>query len=221
MEFSNQNELFSYMKQHLYTAVICDMLDDLGLRNQAMRANIRPLVGDMVLVGFAKTILSADVYYKHEHPYELEIKAVDSILPNEVIVAGTNESTQTGLWGELLTTAALIRGATGALIDGFIRDSNKIIKMDFPVFCTGFKPVDSKGRSVVIDYDCPVKVGDVLVNPGDLIFADHDGIVVIPKEHAERVVEMAKKKVQTENMTRTELLEGKLLSDVYQKYGIL
>ncbi|AJY75906.1 RraA family protein [Paenibacillus beijingensis] len=221
MDFSNQSELLHYMKLHLYTAVICDMLDDLGFRNQAMRANIRPMDGGMVIVGFAKTILSADVYYKHDHPYELEIKAVDSIQPHEVVIAGTNESTQTGLWGELLTTASIMRGASGAVIDGFIRDSNKIMEMGFPVFCTGFKPVDSKGRSKVIDYDCPVKVGDVLVYPGDLIFGDRDGIVVIPKEHADKIVEMAMKKVQSENMTRSELLEGKLLSDVYQKYGIL
>jgi regulator of RNase E activity RraA len=93
--------------------------------------------------------------------------------------------------------------------------------LGFPVYCTGFKPVDSKGRGLVIDYDCPVEAGGVVVYPGDIIFADRDGVVVIPQAVVEKVVEMAIAKVTGENNSRRELLEGKLLRDVYEKYGVL
>ena len=221
MNLNEEKNLFEKMKTKLFSAVVCDMLDDLGYRHQAMRENIRPLELDMVLVGRARTVLAADIYYTPEHPYEMEIEAMDSIQQDEIVVASTNQSIRTGLWGELLSTAARMRGATGAVIDGLIRDSRQIIDMQFPVFCTGFTPMDSKGRSLVIDYNCPVEVGGVLVHPGDVIFADRDGIVVIPKDALEQVVEMAFKKLESENKTRNDLLQGKLLKDVYDKYGVL
>lgn len=214
-------DLFQLMQERLYTGVICDTLDDLGYRNQAFPANIRPLEVDKKVVGRAKTILAADVYHIHENPYDKEIAALDSVKPGEVIVAGVNQSTQNGLWGELLSTAAKMRGANGAIIDGVIRDTDKIIELGFPVFCTGFRPLDSKGRGLVIDYDCPLKVGDVLVNPGDVVFGDRDGIAIIPSAVLEQTVKAALEKVEGENNTRKELLEGKLLREVYDKYGVL
>ncbi|WP_221564570.1 RraA family protein [Alkalihalobacillus sp. TS-13] len=213
--------VFQLMKEKLYAAVICDTLDDLDFRNQAMREDIRPLENDTVLVGKAKTVLAADVYHEYQNPYEQEINAIDSIKEDEVVVAGTNHSVRNGLWGELLSTASKMRGARGAVIDGLIRDTKKILELGFPVYCTGFKPVDSKGRGVVIDYDCPVEVGGVLVHPNDVIFGDRDGVVVIPKAVFQETVERALDKVNSENQTRNELLEGKLLKDVYDKYGVL
>lgn len=214
-------ELFQLMKEKLYTGVICDTLDDLGYREQAMTENIRPLQPGVVIVGRAKTILAADVYHVHENPYDLEIKAMDSIKQDEVVVACTNRSPQNGIWGELLSTAAKMRGGCGAIIDGLIRDTPKIKAMGFPVYCTGFKPVDSKGRGIVVDYDCPVRAGGVLVHPGDVIYADEDGVVVIPSGVLTETVDKAVGKVERENNTRRELLEGKLLREVYEKYGVL
>jgi regulator of RNase E activity RraA len=222
MKFKNDNELFETMQKQLYAAVICDSLDELGYRNQAMNERIRPLeVGSQILVGRAKTILAADVYHIVENPYEKEIEALDSVKPGEVVIAATNQSTRNGMWGELLSTSSKMRGARGAIVDGLIRDTNKIIELGFPVYCTGFKPVDSKGRGLVIDYDCPVEAGGVVVYPGDIIFADRDGVAVIPKAVVEQVVEMAIAKVTGENNSRRELFEGKLLRDVYEKYGVL
>jgi 4-hydroxy-4-methyl-2-oxoglutarate aldolase len=214
-------DLFQMMQEQLYSGVICDILDEVGFRNQAMREDIRPLVVDTVLVGRAKTILFSDVYYIQHNPYELEIKAIDSVKPGEVVVVSTNGSRRNGPWGELMSMASKMRGARGALIDGLIRDTKKIRELGFPVFCVGFKPVDSKGRGMVIDYDCPVEVGNVLVHPGDVIFADHDGVVVIPDQVLASTIEMALHKVQAENNTRNELRQGKLLSEVYEKYGVL
>jgi len=221
MTIKADEDLFQMMQEQLYSGVICDILDEVGFRNQAMREDIRPLVADTVLVGRAKTILFSDVYYIQHNPYELEIKAIDSVKPGEVVVVSTNESHRNGPWGELMSMASKMRGARGAIIDGLIRDTKKIRELGFPVFCVGFKPVDSKGRGMVIDYDCPVEVGKVLVHPGDIIFADHDGVVVIPDQVLTSTIEKALHKVQAENNTRNELRQGKLLGEVYEKYGVL
>ncbi|NLT94907.1 MAG: RraA family protein [Clostridia bacterium] len=213
--------MFDMMRQKLYSAVISDILDDLGYRNQVMEENIRPIHEDFVIVGKAKTCLAVDVYKEYTNPYDIEIKAIDSLKENEVFVASTNKSPRISLWGELLSTASKARGAVGAIIDGLIRDVKKIIAMDFPVFCAGFKPLDSKGRGYVIDYDCPILCGGVMVYPGDIIFADYDGVVVIPSQIAGEVIEKALEKVNKENSIKKELEEGKLLADIYKKYGVL
>lgn len=210
------------MERELYTAVICDSLDVLGYRNQAMNERIRPLATDHAkIAGRAKTILSVDVYQIGANPYEKEIASIDSIKPNEVVIAATNESKRNGMWGELLSTASKMRGARGAIIDGLVRDTVKILELRFPLHCAGYKPVDSQGRGLVIDYDCPVEAGGVLVHPGDVVFADRDGVVIIPQAVLEQVVEMATAKATGENNSRRELLEGKLLREVYEKYGVL
>lgn len=217
----NEEKLFDEICEKLYSGVICDTLDELGCRNQAMRENMNPIKEDWVIAGRAKTILAVDVHFVPENPYGKEIEAIDSIKPGEIVIGCTNHSRQNGLWGELLSTAAKMRGSRGAVIDGLIRDTKKIVELDFPVFATGTKPVDSRGRGLVIDYDCQVECGDVLVRPNDIVFGDRDGIVVIPSELFEQVIEMAMNKVTRENSTRSELLEGKLLRDVYEKYGVL
>ncbi|MFZ4453652.1 RraA family protein [Salibacterium aidingense] len=215
------DRIFSEMKEKLYSAVISDSLDDLEFRDQVMREDIRPLNTQDVIVGKAKTILAVDVDYIPEEPYEKEIEAIDSIVEDQVVVASTNRSTQNGMWGELLSTASKVRGANGAVIDGFIRDTKKILELDFSVYSTGSKPVDSKGRGLVINYDCPVNSGGVLVYPDDIIFADIDGVVVIPRHLFEKVVDLSLDKVKRENSTRDELLEGGYLRDIYNKYGVL
>lgn len=217
----NDNELFDLMCEKLYTAVVSDTLDEMGHRNQVMRENIVPLSLDWIVAGRAKTILAVDVHHIPENPYEKEIAAVDSVKPGEIVVGCTNESKQNGLWGELLSTASKARGARGAIVDGLIRDTKKILELDFPVFATGTKPVDSKGRGLVIDYDVPVVCGGVLVYPGDVIFADRDGVVCIPQNLVQEVVEIALDKATRENHTRDELLVGKTLREVYDKYGVL
>jgi regulator of RNase E activity RraA len=121
----------------------------------------------------------------------------------------------------LLSTAARARGARGAVIDGLVRDVKKIEELGFPVFAAGIKPVDSRGRGVVIDYNVPVDCAGVLVSPGDLIFADYDGVVVITAEVLPDAIRLATEKVTRENHTREELLRGAYLRDVYEKYGVL
>lgn len=221
VSFKDDLEMFQFMKDKLYSAVLSDSLDQLELYDQAMRADIRPVYPEAVIVGRALTVLSMDVYERTENAYELEIEAVDKLLPGNVLVASTGRSTRTCFWGELLSTAAQVRGANGAVIDGYTRDVRQIIDMKFPVFATGMKPVDSNGRGVVVDYNCPVNCGDVVVKPRDIIFADIDGVVVIPEQVEQEVIEWALEKVEGENRTREELRQGKYLRDVYEKYGVL
>jgi 4-hydroxy-4-methyl-2-oxoglutarate aldolase len=215
------DSLLELLRSKLYTSVVSDVLDRQGLLDQAMAARIRPIEPGMRLVGKAHTVLSADVYQRPENPYINEIGAVDALKPGDVMVAATNGSERTCLWGELLSTAARARGAIGCLIDGHTRDVKRILEMGFPVFCTGFRPVDSSSRSTVIDYGCPVRCGDILVHPGDIVFADIDGVVVIPQDHLEPTVRMALEKVEGENASREMLEQGFLLREVYDRYGVL
>ena len=214
-------ELFQHIETNLYTAVIADALDELGFRQQAMREYLRPLFPDSVFAGWARTIACVDVFHVSPDCYTKEIESLDSILSGEVVVVSTADSKRNAPWGELLSTAARARGARGAVIDGLVRDVKKIGKLGFPVFASGIKPVDSKGRGLVIDYNVPVDCGGVLVNPGDLVFADYDGVIVIPAQAVAEAVRMATEKVTKENHSRADLMRGAYLRDVYKKYGVL
>ncbi len=213
--------LFETIETRLYTAVISDALDELGHTTGAMRERLRPLFPDWKVIGWARTVACIDLFYTPSNVYDREIEAVDSILPGEVLVVATGESTRNAPWGELLSTAALARGARGAVVDGLVRDALKIQQLGFPVFATGLKPVDSKGRGIVIDYNVPVCCGGVIVTPGDLVVGDYDGIVVVPAAVVDEVIRLAAEKVTRENHSRAELKAGAYLRDVFAKYGVL
>lgn len=216
-----EDRLLDILRDDLYVAVVSDVLDARGLLSQAMDERLRPLTPQMRLIGRAHTVLTADVYERAEEPYRLEIESVDALRPGDVMVASTNHSQRTCFWGELLSTAAMARGATGCAIDGHTRDALRIMEMGFPVFTTGFRPVDSSYRSQVVAYGCPVEVGGVIVNSGDIIFGDFDGIVVIPPDHLEAVVTAAHQKVTSENSSRDMLRQGATLREVYDRFGVL
>ncbi len=213
--------LFEKIERELYTAVVSDALDELGYRDQAMSHSLRPLFPDVRLAGWARTIMCIDVDEIPDEPYAMEIEAIDSILTGEVAVISTGGSIRNAPWGELLSTASMARGARGAVVDGLVRDVKKIEKLGFSVFATGIKPVDSKGRGIVVDYNVPVSCGGVTVCPGDLIVGDYDGVVAIPASLVPEVLERANQKVSSENHSREELLRGAYLRDVYEKYGVL
>lgn len=214
-------ELLERIEATLYTAVVADSLDQLGYHDCAMSERLRPVGMKHCFAGWARTISCRDVHYDMDDPYAKEIEAVDSLLPGEVAVVGTGESKRNAPWGELLSTAAVARGARGAVIDGLVRDVKKIEELGFGVFAAGIKPVDSRGRGVVVEYMMPVECGGILVHPGDLIFADYDGVVVIPKAIVEETVRLATDKVTRENNSRADLANGAYLRDVFRKYGVL
>lgn len=221
IDYKDDKEMFAIMQEKLCAAVISDILDYLGTREQAMRADICPIYQGAVVVGRAYPIISVDTVKISDDRYRDEIEAIDSLKANDVVVWSTNRSTHSCIWGELLSTAAQARGARGAIIDGYTRDVSQITAMKFQTFATGRKPVDSAGRSIVIDHGYSTCCGDVLVNPGDIIFGDIDGVVVIPKELEKKVIPLALEKVKKENLTRNELLKGAMLRDAYDKHKVL
>jgi 4-hydroxy-4-methyl-2-oxoglutarate aldolase len=214
-------DLFAHLENALYTAVVSDALDDLGIREQAMAEHLRPVGSTVKFAGRARTIACVDTYHVDEDPYGMEIDAIDSILPGEAVVVSTGGSRRNAPWGELLSTAAIARGARGAVVDGLVRDVRRIQDLGFPLFAAGMKPVDSKGRGRVVAYNVPVECGGVLVKPGDVVFADLDGIVAIPAGIVEDVVRLATDKVSRENQSRDDLKKGAYLRSVYDKYGVL
>jgi regulator of RNase E activity RraA len=205
----------------LYSAVISDALDSLGFRNQSPRVEIRPYTGISKLVGRCKTTLWADMYHRDPEPYALELKAVDSCLPGQVLIAAAGGSSRSGIWGELLSTAARNSGCRGAIIHGAIRDVSKMKEMQFPVFASGTCIYDSLDRQRVIDLDIPVEIGGVAIHPDSLVFADEDGIVIIPIEVEVEVIQRAMQKVKAENITRDAIKNGMKALEAYEKYGIL
>lgn len=212
---------FESIKKDLYTAVIADILDELGYREQVMKSDIRPVCADMRLVGRAFTVLAADVYAEPEKPYKMELEAVDRLSADDIVTVTTNGSVSSGFWGELLTTVAVCKGATGAVIDGFTRDTTQIMKMGFPLFVRGMCALDSKGRTDVIAYQVPIVCGGVRIRPGDILFADFDGVVVIPQEVADETFEKAFNKVNGENIVREEILAGASATEVFERHHIL
>ncbi len=224
-QFDNDESLFRFIKENLYTAVICDVLDELGYNHQAMHQRLRPLLPDMKNCGFvgrARTLEWKEVdSLDPDNPYGLEIEAMDLLKKGDVVVHSTDLNGTNAPWGELMSTMAMQRGVTGCVCDSQVRDCIRIVEMNFPVFYAGIRPLNSKGRAIVIDYDVPVKCGDVLVNPGDLIVADFDGVVVVPRDIESELINRVSDKIRSEDLSRDELLNGKSLSDVYNKYKAL
>ena len=215
---------FKQLSKELYSAVLSDVMDELGLMQQAMRPFVRPIDDTLVLMGRARTGLFSSVYavQENENPYKYEIEMLDDLKPGDVsVVACGGPTDRIAPWGELLTTASIARGAVGCVTDGLTRDLRHIKRLGFPVFHGGIGPLDSRGRARMIERDTPVECGGVKVRTGDIIFGDIDGVVVIPQECATEVVEKAQYKITSENRTREELRQGRLLAEVYEKYGVL
>jgi len=222
---SNDQEIFAFMKGELYVPAVSDILDSLGYQNQAMHPRLRPLLPDIRNCGFVGRARPvswiATEYIYEEDPYGKEIDVIDSIRPGDVLLHSTDYSGRIAPWGELMSTIAKRNGAAGCVCDALIRDCVRIIDMGFPVYYAGIGPLDSKGRGMVMAYDVPIRCGEVIVYPGELVFADYDGIVVIPKAVEKDVLALAQEKVGKENVTRQELLRGKSLREVYNTYHVL
>jgi 4-hydroxy-4-methyl-2-oxoglutarate aldolase len=209
------------MRESLYVAVVCDALDAVGHVHCSPRVAIGPQTSDRLLVGRAKTTLWADMYHVDPRPYDLELRAVDSCQPDDVLIAAAGGSTRSGIWGELLSTAASNRGCVGAIVDGAIRDVGKMREMDFCVYARGVCPYDSRDRQRVVDVDVPVEIAGVRFAPGDLVFADRDGVVVVPRAVEAEVIQRAWDKVHAENQVRDAIRGGMLATDVFERFGVL
>jgi regulator of RNase E activity RraA len=209
------------IRQSLYSAVVCDALDGLGLGNQSPRIPLRPMSGQEKLVGRCRTTLWADMAHVDPKPYELELRAVDACQPDDVLIAAAGGSMRSGIWGELLSTAAMNSGCVGAIVDGAVRDIAKMTAMGFAVFARGVCVYDSQHRQRVIDLEVPVQLDGVTFRTGDLVIADLDGVVVIPREVENDALRRAWEKVHAENVTRDAIRGGMKAVAAYEKYGVL
>lgn len=220
---SSQPEVitFEMMRQSLFSAVVCDVLDSLGHPRQSPRIPLKPVTIETVLVGRAKTTLWTDLDEADPAPYEKELAAVDDCRPDDVLIAAADGSNRSGIWGELLSTAARNRGCVGAIVDGAVRDVAKMREMRFPVFARATSAYDSKDRQCVTEIDVPVTIDGVVFRPGELVFADADGIVVVPRSVEPEAVRRAWQKVHAENEVRQAIQNGMKATDAYRRFGVL
>jgi regulator of RNase E activity RraA len=219
-EWKNDNELFSLIRQTLYTPVVGDILDQLGHLHRFLPQAIRPLTDEMKLVGRALPVLQADVFGPQEKPFGLMTRALDDLRPGEVYVA-TGGTRQCANWGELMTAAARTQGALGAVVDGWHRDTPKVLEQDWPVFSRGCWAQDSAPRMQVIDFRCRIEIEGVVILPGDLIFGDVDGVVVVPRELEAEVLGRALEKARAEKTVRQAIEGGMSTTAAFEKFGIL
>jgi 4-hydroxy-4-methyl-2-oxoglutarate aldolase len=214
-------EYYDWIHNHLYTAVVADILDSIGFTDQVMKPDMRPLYPGACIVGRAATMLASETFTIPKNPYAMELDLLDDLKPGEVVVCSMVGHKPAAIWGELLSTHSRAKGSRGAVMAGACRDSRQITAIKFPVFCTGLVPADSKGRYNVVEIRTKTMVSGVMVQNGDLIIADEDGCVVVPELVENDVIQKAMEKVTGENKVREILRSGTSIRKVFQDYGIL
>jgi len=219
-EWKSDSELFELIKTHLYTPVVGDILDVLGFTHQFLPQAVQPLLPEMKLAGRAMPVLMIDVHGPQKKPFGLLTEALDQLQPGETYLASGGDM-RCAYWGEILTATARMRGAVGAVINGFHRDTPRVLEQNWPVFSRGRFAQDSGVRTQVADYRCPIEIGGVSVDPGDLVFGDLDGVVIVPRRVEREVITAALQKAAGENLVRKEIENGMSSTSAFQKYGIL
>ena len=233
-QWKNDEEMFALMKEKLYTPVVGDILDQMGYSHQFLPAEIKALESlvpadayidrsepdnRLKLAGYACTVLENDVFGEPKKPFGYLTEALDQLRPNEIYVAtGAHNS---ALWGELLTATAKARGAAGAVLDGYSRDTPQVLSQNFPVFCSATWAQDSSIRTYVFDYRCTIEIGQVTIHDGDLVFGDIDGVLIIPREIKDEVLEKALVKASGEKKVRKAIEGGMSATQAFAEFGIL
>ncbi len=215
-------ELFELMRRKLFTAVVGDILDEMGLLRQFLPPEIRPLRDDMIVAGRAMTVVEQD-YPEADatpKPFGVMLAALDDLKPNEVYLAGGGSPTY-AMWGELMSTRAMHLGAVGAVMDGPSRDTRAILQLDFPTFSTGRYAQDQRPRGHVTDFRVPLQIGQVLVQPGEIIFGDIDGVLAIPREAEREALTRALEKVEKESAVRVAIEGGMSTAEAFATFGVM
>jgi len=227
--WKSDDELFDLTQHRLFTCVVGDVMDKLGLQHQFLPPQIQPLRPGMIVVGRAMPVLSVDVFTETiagsanklmEKPFGLMLEALDDLHKNEVYV-NTGSSARNALWGELMSTRARKLGSRGAVLNGYVRDTIAIVKMDFPTFGFGSYGQDSAPRYKVVDYRIPIEIAQVRVRPGDILFGDIDGVLVVPVEAEAEVFVRALEKARGEKLVKKAIEEGSSAVEAFEKYGIM
>lgn len=227
--WKSDNELFQLVERELFTSVVGDIMDKMKLLHQFLPPQIQPLCRDTVMIGRAMPVLSGDVFEEKVEgtannlsakPFGLMLEALDDLKANEVYV-NTGSSPRNAMWGELMSIRARAVGAKGAVLNGYVRDTKAILKLGFPTFAFGSYGQDSAPRYKVYDYRIPIEVGGVRVAPGDIVFGDIDGVLVIPARVEGDVFRQALEKARGEKVVRKELEAGSSASAAFAKHGIM
>jgi 4-hydroxy-4-methyl-2-oxoglutarate aldolase len=219
-EWDNDGKLFSLIKSELYTPVVGDILDKYGKYHQFLPPQIQPMKDNQIIVGRAMPVLMIDVFGPQKKPFGLLTEALDQLEKEEIYIA-SGGTMRCAYWGEILTVTAKKRRAAGAVIDGFHRDTPMILKQSWPVFSRGRYAQDSSVRTKVADYRCPIEIGKVWINPGDLVFADLDGVLIIPREIEEKIIQESLDKSRTEKLVLEEIKKGMTSTEAFKRYGVL
>ena len=213
-------------RQELFTAVVGDVMDGMGLRNQFLPPHIRPLREEMVVLGRAMTVLEADFFGEGggegplAQPFGLMLRALDDLQEGEVYVCAGG-SPRYAVWGELMSTRAQRLGAAGAVVDGFHRDTRGILALGLPTFSRGAYAQDQGPRGKVVDFRVPLELDGVRVEPGDLVFGDLDGVCVVPADAEEEVLRRALEKVRQEGLVERAFREGMGAQEAWEKFGVM
>ena len=213
----NNNTLWN----NIYTALACDIMDGMGFRDQALSHDLRPARDDNWFAGPAVTLDAHENDQPSADPYGKIFEAYDLVSPGDVIVVATNGELKSGLWGELLSTAAAARGVHAMVTDGLVRDIRLMNDMGFNCFSRGYSPLDSAGRILPTAVQVPITCGGVQIEPGDFILADYEGVISIPAAIKDDVMVKAQEKLEGENTVRDVLASGRSPREVFDEYGIL
>jgi regulator of RNase E activity RraA len=227
--WTSDDDLFAIARRELFSAVVGDIMDKMGLQTQFLSPRIQPLRDDFVVIGRAMPVLEADVYADTPHtdanpvlarPFGLMLDALDDLKPHEVYLC-TGGSPHYALWGELMSTRARHLGAAGAVLNGYARDKRGILALDFPCFAYGSYAQDQAPRGKVIDYRVTVQIDGVRVQPGDIVFGDLDGVCIVPRAAEVDVFMGALEKARGEKRVQAAIQEGMSAREAFAQFGIL
>jgi regulator of RNase E activity RraA len=227
--WKSDDELFSLVQRELFTCVVGDVMDKMGLQHQFLPPQIQPLRQDMVVIGRAMPVLSVDVFTERiadtanplmDRPFGLMLEALDDLRKNEIYL-NTGSSPRNALWGELMSTRARKLGSSGAVLNGYVRDTKAIFRLNFPTFGFGSYGQDSAPRYKVLDFRIPVEVGQVRVQPGDILFGDIDGVLAVPAEAENEVFLRALEKARGEQLVKQAIEAGNSAVEAFKTYGIM
>ena len=227
--WKDDNDLFGLMRTRLFPAVVGDILDTMGLTHQFLPPTIKPVERSMVVAGRAMPVLETNCFARAEpegksalsqQAFGLLFEALDNLAPNEVYVA-TGSAPEFALWGGLMTTRALHLQAAGAVLDGYSRDTTEVLELGLPVFSLGGYSQEQGPRGKVVDYRVPVEIPGIRICPGDIVFGDQDGVLIIPREAEKEAISRALEKVATENTVRKAIEGGMSTVEAFNKFGVM
>ncbi len=227
--WKDDTELFKFIREELYTAVVGDIMDKMGMQRQFLPPQIRPLKEEMFIVGRAMTVLEADCFEElspdsknplMNKPFGLMLEALDDIKPNEVYIC-SGSSPSYALVGELMLTRVKMCGGAGAVVNGYSRDTNGIYDVGLPVFSYGPYAQDQAPRGKVIDYRVPIEMSGVRINPGDIVIGDIDGVCIVPRKVEEEVFSRSLEKARGERTVLKAIQEGMSAVEAWNRYGIM